>query len=283
VPTLEYLAIHIMKTAGTSLRGMLADGLGAAAVYPNDDDLHRLPKGWYPGPADLVEQVHAGSAGSPRLVIGHLPYTLVDALVARPRTITLLRDPIARAVSMLEHRRTRSKRHRGASYADLLADESFVARKLRDYQTKTFAFDHVGECATNINIPLEIDDARFERALARLDEVDVLGVVEQLPAFTRQLQNVTGIAAGEERTANRGAYDRDPLPDDIRRRLEVLTARDAVLYRRAEAIVAARDRTLTSPEGHPRWSWRGSRRRRRGSPDAPGAQAAPTGLGGERD
>lgn len=231
-----------MKTAGTSLRGMLMEGLGADAVYPNDADLERLPRGWYPGPEDLVEQVRSGAAGIPRMVIGHVPYTLVDEFDHRPRTIALVRDPIARAVSMMDHRRTRSRRYRGASYADLLDDERFVARQLRDYQTKMFAFDSVAECAANVNTPLAIDDERFERALARLEDVDVLGVVEDLGAFTRRLGAVTGIEAGPERKANRATGEREPVTPEIRGRLESLTARDAALYGRASQIVASQDR-----------------------------------------
>lgn len=220
---------------------MLADGLGAANIYPNNQDLKRLYRGWYPGPADLVDQVRSGEAGTPRLVIGHIPFVLADEFDRRPVTISILRDPVPRAISMLEHRRRRSREFRGASFEDLLSNETFIDSQVRDYQTKMFAIDTIAECPRNVNVAMTISDARFERALERLEEVDVLGVVEQLSAFTRRLAAKTGVALGEERTANRGGYDRDPLPAGVRRKLEVLTARDAVLYRRAQELVAARD------------------------------------------
>lgn len=256
----DFLAVHIMKTAGTSLRGMLSDGFGAANIYPNTQHLTRLPHGWYPGPAELVEHVRSGKAGEPRLVIGHVPFVLTDEFAERPVTIALLRDPVARAVSMLEHRRKRAKQLREASYDELLADERIIDTQVRDYQTKTFAFDTVAECPESVNVAMPIDDARFGRALERLEEVDVLGVVEQLPVFTRQLEARTGITLGEEQTANRGSYERDALPPHVRCRLEALTAHDTVLYRRALEIIAARDEELRRQEEQRRAADRATRK-----------------------
>lgn len=234
----DLLVIHVMKTAGTSLRGMLIDGLGADEVYPNDADLRARRMGWYPSPPEYLEHVAAGRHHGARLLIGHVPYVLAEALPRRPLTVLLLRDPIARAVSMMDHRRTRSAASADATYADLLDDPSFVRRKLRDYQTRMLAFDSVDECPKNVNVALDIDDARFERAMARLEAVDVLGVVEDLPAFTRRLEHVTGIRPGAERTENRRRRERDPLDPQVQRRLAELTARDAVLYRRALELTA---------------------------------------------
>jgi hypothetical protein len=253
VPHPDLLVVHVMKTAGTSLRGMLVDGLEPAAVYPNDDDLQVLPNGWYPSPAELVEHVEVGAHHDARVIIGHVPYVLADALPRRPVTIMLLRDPVARTVSMLDHRRTRSSKYRGASYAELLANERFVARSLRDYQTKMLAFDTVEECTPTVNVPLDIDEARFARARQRLEQVDVLGVLEDLPAFTRRLERVTGIRPGPERTENPRRRARDPLEPDVLARIEELTVRDRTLYERALE--------LTADGGRGRGGWRGVRAR----------------------
>jgi hypothetical protein len=254
VRTPDILAVHVMKTAGTSLRRMLVDGLGAAAVYPNDDDLARLPKRWYPSPSKLVEDVQGGRHHDARLVIGHVPFVLVDALPRRPLTVTLLREPVARTVSMMEHRRRSTKRFRGASYADLLADDAFVDGQLRDYQTKVFAFDRLEECRDHVNVPLVVHGGRLERALGRLGSVDVLGVVEQLPAFVERFERVTGVAPGQERTSNRAPGEREPLDAGTRARIEELTVHDRILYDRALELVAA-------PPG--RSGWRGLRSRLR--------------------
>jgi hypothetical protein len=147
---------------------------------------------------------------------------------------------------MMDHRRTRSKRYRDATYQDLLADDAFVSRQLLDYQTKMLAFDSLDECAESVNVPLDIDDTRFDRALERLPRVDVLGVVEDLPAFTRRLERVTGIRPGPERSANRARGERAPLDATVRRRLAELTARDQVLYDRARELIADEGRGRAS-------------------------------------
>jgi hypothetical protein len=232
----EILAIHIMKTAGTSLRRMVTDGLGTDAVYPNDEDLRARHKGWYPRPDEYLDHVREGRHHGARVLIGHVPYVLAEQFDPPLKTVTLLRDPVGRALSMLEHRRTRSRRFRGATYQEILDDDGVVANHIRDYQTKMFAFDSVEECAEAVNVPLDIDDARFERALGRLESVDVLGVVERMPEARARLQAVTGIPVGQEQRANAGRYDRE-VTDEVRERLEELTARDAVLYRRALELI----------------------------------------------
>ena len=256
----EILAVHIMKTAGTSLRAMITEGLGPEAVYPNDADLQKMHKGWYPGPRALEETFHADEAHGARLLIGHVPFILAESFDPRPVTVSLLRDPIARAVSMLEHRRTRTKRFAGATLQDLLDDELVVEGQIRDYQTKIFAFDSVDECPDHVNVPLEIDDARFARALGRLEQVDALGVVEQFPRFASRLQEVTGLRTGQPPQANRGSYDRDRLDPDVRERLEELTRRDRVLYDRAGELIAAHGPRRRA--GGRRWSLRRSAPRR---------------------
>lgn len=243
----EILVIHIMKTAGTSLRRMLVDGVGAEAIYPNDEDLHERRKGWYPNPGAYPEHVREGRHHGARVLIGHVPYVLADEFEPRPQTVTLLREPVARAVSMLEHRRTRSKRFHGATYEDILADDEVVACHIRDYQTKMFAFDTLAEYRRTVNAPLEIDDARFERALQRLEAVDALGVVERMDEARRAVAAVTGGPVGEEQRANRGRYDRDALSPGVRERLEELTARDAAFYRRALELVDQRAGDTGSP------------------------------------
>lgn len=257
--TPEILLIHIMKTAGTSLRRMVTDGLGPEAVYPNDDDLDQRRRGWYPGTHELLDDVRAERTHDARLLVGHVPYVLADALDPRPLTVALLRDPVARSVSMLEHRRTRRGRHRGATYQELLEDEELVARQVRDYQTKVFAFDTLDECPGDVNVPLEIDEARFERAVARLEQVTVLGVVEDLPAFASRLERVAAIPVGEERRDNRSSGSRPDVAPEVIERIEELTRRDRELYQCALELTGDRpgghgpQRRLWPPA---RWGWR---------------------------
>lgn len=234
------LVIHTMKTGGSSLRRIIQSEIGVDAIYPSDQDLTELPHGWYPGPKSLLGSLEAGDTHTADVLIGHLPYVLADAMQPRPKVVTLLREPVARTVSMMEHRRRHTPSLRSASYRQLLDHEPFVMGQVKDYQTKIFAFDSIAECPDHVNVPLAIDDDRFERALARLEKVDVLGLTENIPTFLAELCNTTWLENLEPLRHNEGGYGQPDLPPDVLERILELTARDRVLYERARQLVTDR-------------------------------------------
>lgn len=225
-----------MKTAGTSLRGMLEERLGTAGVYPSSEDLAVLPRGWYPGPRELLERDAEGESHGAKVLVGHVPYVLADLLHPRPFVTTVLREPVARTVSLLEHRRRTTPARRDASYRELLEDEELVENQIRDYQTKVFGFDSLDECSDHVNRPLVVDDARFERAMTRLEATDLVGLTDDLAAYTRELERRTGIGRLRQRRSNRGTYGAVELPPDDLRRILELTRRDRLLYDRARQL-----------------------------------------------
>lgn len=240
--TRRILAIHIMKTGGTSLRSAMQSAAGHDMIYPSDRDLEDLPGKAYPGPRSLLRSLEEGRARDARVLIGHVPYVFADAIDERPRTVTLLRDPVARTVSIMEHRRRHSPRFRDASYGELLQHDEFVTRQVEDYQTKIFAFDTIDECPEGVNVALAIDDARFQRAIARLEAIDILGLTDNMPAFFERLERTLGCETLQPCRVNRGRYEPPSLSSDVLERIHALTARDRALYGRAEELVAAQGR-----------------------------------------
>lgn len=238
-PAGRVVILHVMKTAGTSLRRVLQDRLGPGGVYPSDEDLAALPEHEYLGPRDLLEADQQGRTGPARVLIGHLPYVVVDGFTSRPVTAAVLRDPLARTISMMEHRR-RSGALAEATYEELLDHDEFVANQIRDYQTKVFAFDSVDECPDGVNVPLEIDDGRFGRALRRLDSVDILGLTEDLDSFLSRLGEAVGLDEVAARRDNPGRYQPPELGPQVRERILALTERDRELYARARGRVGRR-------------------------------------------
>lgn len=230
LPGPPLLFLHIMKTAGTSFRTMLQDALGMDAVYPSDRDLAGLPNGWYRQASDIL----ATSEQLPthRVLVGHFPAVLADRLPRRYRVVTFLRDPVQRSLSMLRH----VGRMGGMTPAELIDTPLFAGRAIRDYQTRRLG---TPEIDTSPQGP-PVDDAMLDRALARLETLDFVGITERFAEscveFDRRFGTDVAVRARQE---NVGRESPDELSELIPR-IEPLVRRDQVLYERAVSLLASR-------------------------------------------
>src|SRR5262249_37578035 len=96
-----YLFLHLMKTGGTSFNAHLADIFGADRIPPpprTDDD---GPPDWirYGSLSSLTDLPPARRAEI-RVHRGHYPHLVTD-LVEPDRTLTVLREPVERSISVL--------------------------------------------------------------------------------------------------------------------------------------------------------------------------------------
>jgi hypothetical protein len=223
-PAIErLLVIHIMKTAGTSLRWMLDEELGPGGVYPNDADLDRRRKRWYPKVREIID----GFDDLPphRVLIGHFPASIRDALPVAYQTATFLRDPIQRTASMLTHRRRMSGLG-PVPFEQLLDDRRLVEDQVADYQTKV-----LGMGLRHVNRPWPTDDETLNTALDRLAEMEFVGLTERFAEsceiFDRRF--ATRISSRMRRdNAYRSTSD---LPDHLVQRITPLVERDLELHR----------------------------------------------------
>lgn len=189
----RWFFIHIMKTAGTSFRTML-DQTFAADIYPTREELAQHPRRWYPTAPDLLRRIERGEVdlSTRRFLCGHYAADLGPLLPGHWRTVAFLRDPVRRSLSMIAHRHgkaSRLNRFIKPNISKYLDREDFVEGQIRDYQTKVFAIDG----AEDVNLPHRIDDAAFERAKARLMEVDFVGLTEQYPQSIRLFEAMSGL------------------------------------------------------------------------------------------
>src|SRR5690606_11658727 len=96
-----YLFLHLMKTGGTSFLAHIDDNFPPGTVYPDD----RTGSG-FSGDGigyGTVQRLRAACAEQPhglRVVSGHFPH-LVSRIVQPDIVLTILRDPVDRAISML--------------------------------------------------------------------------------------------------------------------------------------------------------------------------------------
>lgn len=174
--------LHILKTGGTSFYRFLENGYGRQESI-RDDQMCQL-KGRKTDP-----QAFAAKLSSYRLITKlHLDFSYVERLRTidpQMQVVTLLRQPVSRCYSMIEHWRRVPEVHIAelddvrrelVLDARVMPVEAFVekhAQRLSDHQTKILA----GEGDAIANPPRE---PLLGKALVNLATIDFVGLTERL-------------------------------------------------------------------------------------------------------
>jgi tetratricopeptide (TPR) repeat protein len=177
--------LHIPKTSGASFHGFLVDVFGEAYVSPRIliwDDLPEF--------SDVSKQW--------KVFVGHFGGFLPFMLPSWPRIVTLLRNPVHRTISHINHVQ-RDARHPLHRYAKHLTVPEYCRHpKLRhtveNYQARYLAslsFTHAilkidrdvvraprEEAFDNALYALDRQDGLLESALAALSAIDMVGITE---------------------------------------------------------------------------------------------------------
>jgi hypothetical protein len=162
--------VHVPKTAGTSLRAVLAQLYG--------DRYAHLPGGIH----DLVAiDRFCGEAAVHdriRAVIGHIPYGVMEAMGRPCRYFTILRDPVDRAVSAYFYARERVDNY---SHEDAMKNsfEAFVSLRRDRLQAESHIRYVVGIRQRRAVTRQDLEEAK--RLLS--DVYVVVGLFERLNEF----------------------------------------------------------------------------------------------------
>ena len=97
----RFFFIHLMRTGGTTFEQQLRKSFPRAEVYPNPDldfpdgdIMHHLDVPYLLGlPPERLDAI--------RLFYGHFPYVVTEMLGGGFVTLTVLRDPVERTISLL--------------------------------------------------------------------------------------------------------------------------------------------------------------------------------------
>jgi hypothetical protein len=224
----RWVFVHIMKTAGTSFRNMLAE-TPAASPYPTKAELEQNPKRWYLGPRELLARIEGGELdlSERKFLCGHYSANLATLLPGNWRTVTFLRDPVRRSLSMIMHHHReqgRLSRILRPNVMRILDDERFVSHMIRDYQTRVFAAD----AGASVHAPLAIDDPTFERARARLLDVEMVGLTEQFGQSLELFSSMSGLRFASLPHVNKGRSHTWTEAEIAR--IRTLVPRDLELY-----------------------------------------------------
>jgi hypothetical protein len=177
--------LHIPKTSGASFHGFLVDVFGEAYVSPRiliwDDlaDFSDVSKKW-------------------KVFVGHFGGFLPFMLPSWPRIVTLLRDPVSRTISHINHVQ-RDARHPLHPYAEHLTVVEYCRHpKLRhtveNYQSRFLASLSIAQAILKVekNVVRAPSSLAFEASLYALDrggdllesalaiasEIDMVGIAE---------------------------------------------------------------------------------------------------------
>lgn len=240
-----------MKTGGSNLVWHAKAMLEPGETFPNEQD-HRFVDGVLDAQHHLSISYLTGLSEERRRAIrfysGHYPYVAIELLGVDLRTIAVLREPVARTLSLLRALGRpgiwgdRSKRYPKASWPleDLYDDPTVFEALVHNHQTKVFSMNATDPLET-FRDEIVIDEARLEVAKANLERLDVLGVTERYDDFLTAVEARFGWRVPPDSRVNQGppADGRVASPSLLRRIAED-NAVDVALHEHARALVARR-------------------------------------------
>jgi len=235
VPPSPFVFMHIPKTAGTSLRGMLETAFENSGVFPSRDYLWRSG-GRYVPPAQLGE-VLKGVGENTSLVLGHYRYDLLRKILPQSSIFTMVRSPESQIVSLLKHQRAQT----GDNYESLAMDSSGVVRPaFRNVQAKFFLSEDELRCMTEgaAQRAASGDEMRPKDFVTqRLREFALVGVSEKFQESCLQLETILGRSLGDPQRDNQTRLPDEKVSSDLINRLLEENQIDQLIYDLATATL----------------------------------------------
>lgn len=240
--------LHIMRTGGTSL-----SQLGSRWAAPGRARIHMYVDDLLLTPPPLL--------GRLRFIGGHIPVEALQLIPGRFRTVTVLRDPVARAVSHYSRLVNTEP-----AYKDLTLD-AFISSGEHDaavgnYQARQLAHRlEVGEAwlsyspyqrlrtlgAVSARYPVQAlfdstpmalsDDELFQAAGASLAGIDFVGVTDDLASIASRVAGVLGARVQDVPRLNASPSEPLNMSDNSRKKLESRNTVDRELYELAASGV----------------------------------------------
>jgi hypothetical protein len=205
-----FFFVHVMKTAGMTFNEHIRNNFPRSAVYPGADDETGIDY-WV---VDRLREAVRSRRHEIAMWHGHFPYFVTD-LVPEAITLSVLREPVARIVSLIDqHRRLQAP---DLTIEEIYEDPKVFKRTILDHQTKIFSMAE----SDNINAwtqSIDVDAARLESAKERLAEVDLLGFQETFDEFLGALEQRWGWRILPVERVNT-AGERPVVSDAFRRRI----------------------------------------------------------------
>ena len=246
-PTSPIFFDHIPKTAGTSVAQLLT------RAYPRDEVMHI-------DHADKINGADRHIFGHHRCYHGHFGTLLTGILDPAIPTVTLLRDPYDQTISLVKHVLRTTIDTKPAWTRPILARTAhrilplfvFLAvypqrHWVQNFQTRWLGVDldidsfacTEGGLNKQLQLPESSLPEALEKAKRRLDSMAVVGTVDNIDEFVRNVFNLIGVPAPEAIPHRNVGYGIRPghshrqstwLPQFLVRRIDAIPRYDRELY-----------------------------------------------------
>ena len=193
----RFFFVHVMKTGGTSFKRHLLGQFAIDEIYPSARlDWRREGDVEAYVAAERLLAISPERLAGLEICTGHVPYVVSEMMGVEFATIALLRDPVARTVSVLKHFKRLHNRYRDMPLEEIYDDAVVFRHFVENHQTKLFSLterDPLGAFASAIGY----DD--LHAALGD-SSVDIFGYAGDEP-------RTEGLIARERDAARQRALD----------------------------------------------------------------------------
>ena len=247
--------IHVMKTGGTTVFRNLRENYPLQELYPYKDldiqfDGLRLDIRHHLSVSYLLS-LSPERRSQIKVYTGHFPFVATELMGADHTTMTILRDPIDRTVSLLRQFRRKAPwmddSYREPPMATRTLEEVYehpliFGPLIRNHQTKIFSMRESDNPESYMDL-LDVDEARLELAKHNLDKVDIVGLTERYDDLLDELEERFGWVVDREARANPTPRSEvQEVDPSLLERIAEDNAIDIEFYRYAQEVQARRTR-----------------------------------------
>jgi Sulfotransferase family len=237
----KFFFIHVMKTAGWTLREHITANFERDEVYP-----------WEHLDADMLRAnfelayltgLPASRRARTRVFCGHFPFVAIELLGEEVTTITILRDPVERILSFLRQRKAVHDTDGSMLLEDIYEDQFLFPALIHDHQAKLFALT-VDDQPESYMHALDVDAERLELAKRNLERVDVVGTQDRFEELLSGLERRFGWRRGTVERINASPKAPRDASASFRRRIADDNQADIEFYEHAVRLCEQRRATM---------------------------------------
>lgn len=173
-----------MKTGGSTFRSHLKRNFRKPQIFPLRGQVRDLERSYMY--VDALRELTASDHERYRAYAGHHPPVAAEIIGDGVITLSLLRDPVARTISVLKHARRHIDRYADLAYEEIYEDPWVHKLSVLNHQSKLFAMtldDPLESCLD----ALVVDEKRYAMAVNRMESIEVLGLQTHYDQFLGDL------------------------------------------------------------------------------------------------